>query len=244
MENNGYSVAVNNKQHKAMLGLAIFLLIVSLIFGINSIVVGSSKGTYNSEALKDYTEEQFKENYGKDYSPYEVGAILVTFVNYSDGQTFNLKCKKGGKIDTYTNRYFNESTPELGQYLDDAIPSTGYTLQFYQYLGNAMNKINNEVIAKAKATTTKTYGAPTHSKIIDNTKNSAYAYGKATLDSALRTYYNFTGVNISFVIVDAKEIFKPNWGLFALSLIACISFGIYDVIIFKKYKEDAKLYHV
>ena len=236
-QNNNSKSTVYKKTNLATLGLAVFLLVISLIFGINTLVVGATTGNYRSSDLNEYTDKQFSEIYGDNTSNSE-GYVLITFVYFPDQKEYNIKCASKGYLDTSSSMYFDSSYPTFTNRFREIIEnnSSGYSTNLCQYLADSVNKLSSSLASMGY----KAQYASSKSSTVKYNTYGKFATGRNSLSTALANYHQYTKVNLSIVISSNEEVYKQNWPIFTFSLICFLVFGIIDIIAFKNTFAEKK----
>ena len=224
----------NSRRNTGSLGLAVFLLILTIAFSIGSFVVFNKKGSYNSKDLDNFVAEQYNEIYHDNYTK-EKNALVVLVI-YPDGKKYDIRCKNSGNLDIFASYDFGEKYPTISSDLKESIPEiSGYQIDLMKYLADAINS-NNTSYSKFYSSQ---YGNSNTSKIINKTE--IQFTGETDLRKAINVYHQLTNTNVSIVIEENTDIYGRNYFLFTVLLIATISCAIGSIIAFKILSSETTL---
>lgn len=188
-----------------VLAFTIIIMIIMLI----SIIY---KGTSVDYAIENYTLNQYEKTYDESSSYYEKN-ILVCFVAYKDNDEYVLFNVVGDDIDYEIDRSFGGIGTSFGNAVNDNVPSRNYYGNLYFSLATSLDKVNENLYTKYESSNPKAY------KVINKTKYGTIN-GISSLNDAQEIFYQKTGYNVSFLIVEPGQVSSINY--FALVVIIVI----------------------
>lgn len=251
-QNNQYNKNINsyNGKNTGTLGLAILLFILTLAFGIGSIIVVSKKGAYNSRDLDNFAVEQYNEIYNDSYqnhSDYSTGLsfygtnskpqnALVVLVVYPNEKNYDIKCKNSGNLNTFSDYDFGEKYNSISNDFKGYLTNNAsYGSDVMKYLAKAIESNNTSY----KSFYSTQYGNSNLSKIVN--KTNSQLNGEAELKKAINTYHSLTQVNVSVVIAESIDIYGVNYFLFVAFLIPALCCAVGLIKVYKIFASERRM---
>lgn len=119
----------------------------------------------------------------------------------------------GDDIDYEIDRSFGGIGTSFGNAVNDNVPSRNYYGNLYFSLATSLDKVNENLYTKYESSNPKAY------KVINKTKYGTIN-GISSLNDAQEIFYQKTGYNVSFLIVEPGQVSSINY--FALVVIIVI----------------------
>ena len=230
-----------------MLGL-IFAPVILVLFAAVMLmgVFGSAFGSattggqlyYDENAMQDYADAQYAQ-YFSGLDDYEDGLMIVFIIEDEEYHDYAYITWPGDHIDYEINEMFGASGTKFG----NAVESSAINAQSYKYsldsgLAAVMRKMESSVVALGLNDnfTCKRDYSDFDSRLINKTELSVTP---DTVNSALVSFTEKTGIPVIVVIEDAEEVLPKNFDYVSV-IIAGILIIVAIVIIVKAIKSRPK----
>lgn len=188
------------------------ILVVILIIGGAFSFVGSSfsaiaKGgvvTYNEETFEDYTDAQYAAEFGNS-SAYEDN-LLITFLVDEDYYSYYYIAWVGDHIATDINYMLGNNGTELGRAMNSCINQSNYKYSLDSNLAQVISTMTNHITAlEQESSFTCTED---HRQVTSHlTNHSSMTLTEATVNDALTSFTEATGIPIVVVVEDMEDVF-------------------------------------
>ena len=221
----------------------IIVLVLAAMLILSSLTSLLQGGTvnYNEEALQDYANAQYMEAFGES-DGYEDNILLVLLVEEENYYEYNYIAWVGDHVDTDINYMFGAEYTELGRaFANSSINSDNYKYAITQGLSAVVGKMSNHVKAlglESSFTCAEKHGQ-TESRIVNK---SAIDINAKTVDTALKSFTEATGISMVIVVEEAEEVYGRRMAsvdiFFSLIGIGLIVLAV--VLVVKGIKEGKK----
>lgn len=216
---------------------AAFMLVGVFGSAFGSVTTGGQL-YYNDNAVQDYADAQYAE-YFADLEDYEDGLMIVFIVEDDEYYAYDYKAWLGDHIEYDINLMFGSRGTELG----NAIESSAINAQSYKYsldsgIAAVMRKMEQHVVALGLQDnyTCKHNYSDFNSRLVNKTEISVTP---DTVNAALISFTQKTGIPVIVVIEDAEEVLPKNFDWFSI-IIAGILIIVAIVIAVKAIKSRPK----
>lgn len=209
------------------------IILFSVILMIALVIIAIQDYSYDSSKLETYALEQYYQVYDEKDNSFEMN-ILVTLVVYENNSEYDYISIVGDNIDTKVDLQFGNTNTTFGKLVYDNIPSEGYYDNLYHYISKAINEIT-------KTYSNKFYFENTYDSKIINKTNFGEINGKEELENAQRDFYEKTGYNISLVVDDNKDVYKPDIIIVIIVIIFAVILVFLAINLFNKNKKSLKI---
>ncbi len=230
-----------------LLGILIAPIILILFAGIlllstfssafNSVITGGEI-YYDENAFQTYADEQYAQYFG-DLEDYEDALLIVFAVEDENYYDYAYIAWVGDHIDTDINYMFGSNGTRFGNAIaSSAINSGSYKFSLDSGIAAVMGKMKNHVNALGldQNLTCGHDHSSFKSYVVNNT---TIAVTPETVNSALVSFTESTGIPVIVVIEDADEILPKNFDYLSI-IIALIFIVIAIVLIVKALKNRPK----
>lgn len=239
-----------------MLGLMMAPIILILFAAVMLMsVFGSAFGSittggeiyYDENVYRDYANQQYAEYFG-DLEDYEDGLVIVIAVEEVEYYDYAYIAWMGDNIDYNVNEMFGARGTELGNAIESsAINSGSYKYALDSGIASVMRKMQQHVTAAGLENnlTCKHNYNDFESRLVNKTNMDITPN---TVNSALTSFTQATGIPVIVVVEDAEEILPRSFDWLSV-IIAGIFIIVAIVLIVKavksrpKKQEDDGSYH-
>ena len=211
------------------------IILFALVGGALSTLISGGNIVYSENKISDYADMQYSEIYGS-YPAYEDNIVIVIATESEEYWDYAYMPWVG---DHLSNQMYNKmaSTGALGYALSESINDRSYKYSLDTDLARAIEYLTEEVkgLPSYKCNEASS-GAP--SLFINKTEDISMT--AEPVEAALAEFTRETGIPISIVVDDAKDIFgKTFTGSDIIGIIIAVGLIVFAVVwIIRKYKEN------
>lgn len=213
--------------------LVVALMIFSILGGAFNAVSEGGVTEYGERQFQDFANKKYNRIYGAS-SAYEDN-ILIVFLTTEEAEQFYYIGWVGDHVKTDVNLLFGSNMTELGRAMDAHILSP-YHYQLGKGLAGVVEQMQGSVLSRVGES----------SFICSETRNgesklyndSNFTVNEETVNLALASFTEQTGIPISIVIEDSEDVFETNYtGMITGILIIAVLLGVSIYLIVKARKS-------
>ena len=181
---------------------------LSLFPSNNVEYIDSNDGIYDENIFQDYANEQYEKEFGKT-SAYEDNILLVFLTEDETYYDYYYIAWVGDHIATDINYMFGNEYTELGTAIENAINANSYKYSLDSNIAQVVEYMKNEIVAMN-----------TESSFICDEENAGYVshltnntfieMTEVTVNTALQSFTEETGIPIVVVVEDIDEVFVQS----------------------------------
>lgn len=223
-----------NKRYQTLIP-SIIMYALSVLLIVISLIMCTNVGKFDEQKLEEYTLEQYGEIYKGAGSYYEEN-ILVTIVAYEDNKQFDYISIVGDNVNPVIDGWFGNDKTLFGHALLTTVPYENYYGNLYSYLATSVTALHGEWKFN------KTVIGNTEECHIVNKTTFGDIAGETELKAAEHQFYNETGIHISFLVADAKEVYKLDlMSVGIMSIITVVLLGVGTFTMVKQLKANKEI---
>jgi uncharacterized membrane protein len=217
--------------------IAFAAIMLMSVFGsaIGSITTGGEI-YYDENTYQDYANSQYAEYFG-GFEDYEDGLVIVFAVEDVEYYDYAYIAWMGDNIDPAINNMFGASGTKFGNAIESsAINSGSYKYSLDSGIATVMRKMQEHITAldlDSSYTCSHDYST-FDSRLVNKTELDVTP---DTVNSALTSFTEATGIPVIVVIEDAEEILPKHFDYFSV-IIATVLIVIAIVLIVKAVKSN------
>ena len=192
--------------------IVIFMAAALLFFSISGMVSDvASGGSYqwDDDAIRQYARAEYDNIYGNNDAAYEDNIMILFLADEEEGYTYAYIAWVGDNIDTHVDEMFGNGYTRLGTAFDNSMPDN------YK---DSLGKNLSAVVERMEAAVGAPGAGKDHFKDAPlGTANSPVfkngtllPISSVTMDRALKSFYETTGISLSFVVADIDEVFEKG----------------------------------
>ena len=222
---------------------SMFLLPIFLIFFVFMIFSSSlsmafsdisTGGTvkYDENKFQDYADTQYKAEFGSS-TAYEDNILLLFLVDDRNYYDYYYIAWVGDHVDTSINYVFGNENTKLGQAITSAVNTTSYKYSLDSNLAQVIETMKNEITSKNLESSFTC--DENHNQVTSHLTNKTnLELTESTINSALESFTNETGISFVVVVEDITDVFTKRAStssiIMVIILIALIVFMAYSII--------------
>ncbi len=221
--------------------LAVALMVFSILGGAFNAVTEGGVTEYGERQFQDFANKKYNQIYGAS-TAYEDN-ILIVFLTTEEGEQFYYIGWVGDHVETDINHLFGSNTTALGRAMDANILS-GYYYQLDQGLAGVVRQLESNVLALGKESSfVCTEERNGESKLYNDSNFQMNDAPDSTVNLALTSFTEKTGIPISIVVEDAEDVFETNYTGMITGIViiaALLGLSIYLIVKARKNKKNGR----
>lgn len=181
--------------------------------------------TYDEQAIRGYAEARYREEFSD--SPTYEDHLLLVFLTAKDHKDFAYIAWAGNHIDERITMMLGNNSSALGKALESEISVDSYEKTLGGELAEAIRTLERRIEAKALDTSFTCKEAPS-SMLSHCVDDSELALDTDTLDEALLSFGETTGITFVVTVDDMTDVFKTEipWVSIAIFLGGTLLIGV------------------
>lgn len=193
----------------------LFIVVIIVLMGIFALIssnntvitetVDLSVERYDENLLQDYANAQYKKEFGKT-SAYEDNILLVFLVDDETYYDYYYIAWVGDHIDTSINWMFGDENTELGQYINSAINTSSYKYSLDSNISQVVEYMKRDILS-INLESSFICDEDNAGYISHLTNNTMIEMTEETVNSALQSFTEETGIPIVVVVEDIEDVF-------------------------------------
>ena len=198
---------------------SLILVPIILIFFAVSILFSSIRGTltitseggvtsYDENIFQDYADAQYNAEFGRS-TAYEDNILLVFLTEDEEYYDYCYIAWVGDHIATDINYMFGNESTELGQAISDSVNVTSYKYSLDSNLAQVIKTMEERIVSLGLASSF-TCGED-HAQMKSHlTNKTSLNLTEDTVNAALQSFTDATGIPIVIVVDDIADVFKTD----------------------------------
>ena len=181
---------------------------LSLFPSNNVEYIDSNDGIYDENIFQDYANDQYEKEFGKTVA-YEDNILLVFLAEDENYYDYYYIAWVGDHIVTDINYMFGNENTELGHAISNAVNTNSYKYSLDSNIAQVIEYMKNDIVAKNL-----------ESSFICNEDNAGYVshltnntfieMTEETVNTALQSFTEETGIPIVVVVEDIDDVFAVS----------------------------------
>ena len=188
--------------------MAAFFLFFSISGMVGDISTGGSY-QWDEDAIRQYARAEYDDIYGNNDAAYEDNIMILFLADEEEGYTYAYIAWVGDNIETGVDEMFGNDYTRLGTAFDNSMPDN-YKDSLGKNLSAVIERMEAAVGAPA-AGKDHFKDAPlgtANSPVFKN--GTPLPISSVTIDRALKSFYETTGISLSLVVADIDEVFEKG----------------------------------
>lgn len=187
--------------------IAIFIVggILSLFPSNNVEYIDLNVEKYDENIFQDYANDQYEKEFGKT-SAYEDNILLVFLTEDENYYDYYYIAWVGDHIATDINYMFGSENTELGYAISNAVNTNSYKYSLDSNIAQVVEYMENQIVAK-NLESSFICNEDNGGYVSHLTNNTFIEMTEETVNTALQSFTDTTGIPIVVVVEDIDEVF-------------------------------------
>lgn len=219
-----------------LLPILLLVITVALLFGIvGSAVSNVANGGsiyYDEAVLQEYADRQYAAEFSS-HSNYE-NNLLIVFLTNEEADGYYCIAWVGDNIDSKINGMFGDETTTFGRVMQGSINREYYAYSLDSNLAMVMDQMSDHVTSLGLSSSFRTNKESTNPPTSHLTNYSDLSLTKETVDDALQSFTEETGIPAVIVVDTMENVFGktlPVGDIFiVIILLALLVLAIYLIV--------------
>lgn len=160
---------------------------------------------YDENTFQDYANKQYEKEFGNT-AAYEDNILLVFLVDDETYYDYYYIAWVGDHIDTSINWMFGDENTELGQYINSAINTSSYKYSLDSNISQVVEYMKRDILS-INLESSFICDEDNAGYISHLTNNTMIEMTEETVNSALQSFTEETGIPIVVVVEDIEDVF-------------------------------------